>query len=897
MSWLTRFRNALRPEPLETELEDEFQEHLEQRAKRLETKGLSPEEARREAALRFGNSTLIRERSRDIRLWLGLETGLQDLRYGWRALRRNPVFAITAILSLSLAIGANTAIYSVVDAAILRKLPVPDPDSLIYLATPPIQQPGSETSDENTSFNYPVFNSFREAAGDSARLAGVGFPGRAEISDSAPGAPIEKVTRAYVSGEFFQVFGVTPALGRLFTAAEDKVPGGHPVMVLSYDFWQRRFHGDPGVINRTLLHDKTLYTIVGVAREGFFGNEPSRFVDIWVPTMMYQKEAFTNDRWQWMRITGRLGPGTTREQLAARFQPVLSQSNENRLKRMTTVPDVVRKQILEMKIFVQSGARGVSTFRRTFARPLWVVLCVAAAILLIACANVASLLLARASARAAEMAMRISLGAARLRLVRQLLTESLMLAGLAGVAGWLIARLAAPAVVAMLATPGDPYRFALEMDSRVLLFCALISALATLLFGMLPAWQASGTQPMQVLRGAASHGGRLRLGRLFVSVQVAFAFCLVMAGACFLFSLRNLRAVDAGFDPHQLALFSISNEVPAQEKAPKSNLMIQMRDRMAALSGVQAAAVAPWVVLEGSTWTDQIFLPGKSPSDREEIFYPVSSGYINTMRMRMLAGRDFTPREANNDPVVATVVNMAFVRRYFNSEDPEAALDKSFQRSSQPSMVTHRIVGVVSDSHYSSLRKAPVPIVYMPAEGSSYYTLHVRSNLDLPSLTRLVEREAAAVGSGTRLREVTTLDTLVGNTLLRERLLAVIGGTFALLGLVLAAIGLFGLLNYSVARRTREIGIRSALGAQRGEIVMLVGKDLAGMVGGGLLTGLVASLGLMTLVRSLLFGIRTVDPLVIGSATAVFSLVALMAGAFPAGRAAAVDPVVALRGE
>jgi predicted permease len=896
MSWLSRFRNALRPEPLEAELDDEFQEHLEQRAKRLEAKGLAPEEARRQAALRFGNSTLIRERSRDIRLWMGLETGLQDLRYGWRALRRNPVFAITAILSLSLAIGANTAIYSVVDAAILRKLPVPDPDSLIYLATTPVQQPGSEPRDENVSFSYPLFTSFREVAGDSARLAVAGYPGRAEVKESTPGAPIEKVTRAYVSGEFFQVFGVVPALGRLFTAAEDKVPGGHPVMVLSHDYWQRRFHGDPGVLGRTLVYDKMLYTIIGVAQESFFGNEPSRFVDIWVPAMMYSKDAFTNDGWQWMRIVGRLGPGTTRQQLAARFQPVLSQSNANRLKKFATAPAVLVKQVLEMKIFVQSGARGVSSFRNTFARPLWIVLCVATAILLIACANVASLLLARASARAAEMAMRISLGAARLRLVRQLLTESLMLAGLAGVAGWLIARLAAPAVVSLLATSGDPYRFVLALDSRVLFFCAAISAVATLLFGMLPAWHASGTQPMQVLRGVASHGGRLRLGRLFVSIQVAFAFCLVMAGACFLFSLKNLRAVDTGFDPHQLALFSISNELP--DKDPRRlDLLLQVRNRVAALPGVQAAAVAPWAVLEGSTWTDQIFLPGKPPSEREEIFYPVSSGYFPTMRMRMLAGRDFAPRETQEDPVIATVVNMAFVRMYFNSEDPAAALDKTFQRSSRPRMVNHRIVGVVADSLYSSLRKAPAPMVYMPLNGDRYFSLHVRSGLDLPSLTRLVEREAAAVGSGTRLREVTTLETLIGNTLLRERLLAVIGGTFALLGLVLAAIGLFGLLNYSVARRTREIGIRSALGAQRGEIVMLVGKDLAGMVGGGLLTGLVASLGLITLVRSLLFGIRAIDPLVIGSATAVFALVALMAGAFPAGRAAAVDPVVALRSE
>lgn len=897
MSRLTRLKNALRPTPLEAELDDEFREHVEQRAKRLEAKGLSPEEARRQATLRFGNPASIRERSRDIRIWMGLETTIQDLRYGWRALRRNPVFAATAILSLSLAIGANSAIYSVVDAAILRNLPVPEPDRLIYLGTSPILQQGEEPEGERVSFSYPLFTRFREAAGGAAHLVVAGYPDRIEVRDSAPGAPLEKVTRTFVSGEFFQVLGVTPALGRLFSAEEDRVPGGHPLVVLSYDYWQRRYHGDPGVIGRTLLMNRSFYTIVGVAGQGFFGNEPSRFVDLWIPAMMYQKEAFTNDGWQWMRVFGRLAQGATRQQVAARLQPVLSQFNINRLKRLTTVPAVIRRQILEMKLHVQPGGRGVSGFRKTFERPLWIVLGVAGAILLIACANVASLLLARASARAAEMAMRISLGAARLRLIRQLLTESLLLALLAGAVGWVLARMAAPAVVAMLSTRGDPYRFALELDSRVMLFCAAISTMATLLFGMLPAWQASRTQPMQVLRGLASYGNRLRLGRVFVSIQVAFAFCLVMAGASFLFSLRNLRAVNTGFDSRHLAVFSVSNELDAKDKPRQFEFIGQLRGRVIALPGVQAAAVAPWTVLEGSSWSDQVFIPGKSPSDHEEIFYPVSSGYFDTMRIRLLAGRDLAPHETQSDPVVATVVNVAFVRRYFDSQDPAVALEQRFQHSSHPAMVTHRIVGVVNDALYRDLRRAAVPMVYLPLDGGTYFNLHVRSDLDLATLANLVDREATAMGSGARLREVTTLDTIIGNTLLRERLLATIGGIFALLGLILAAIGLFGLLNYSVARRTREIGIRTALGARRGEIVLLIGRDLGGLLGVGLVAGLLASLGLMTLVRSLLFGIRAVDPMVIGSAMVTFSAVALAAGALPAGRAAAIDPVVALRSE
>jgi predicted permease len=402
------------------------------------------------------------------------------VRYAWRGMRKNPAFAVTAVLSLGLAIGANTAIYSIVDAAMLRPLPVPEPDRLVTLAMPDIEQPGSETPPELPWFNYPLYQQFRAAAGDSARLALVGESNRVEAQGPKPDAPVEKVVRQLVSGDSFAILRVPPELGRVFSSEDDRVPGRHPVAVLSHDYWRRRFHGDPAVVGQNLRVEGKVYSIIGIARSGFFGIEPGKFVDVWLPSMMYEKEAFHNAGWRWFRIAGRLAPGITREKLGARLQPIFQVFQEERIKANATMPPGVQKQFREMKVRVHPGATGISRFRQTFARSLWIVLGVAAAILLIACANVASLLLARFTARSAEMAMRVSLGAGRRRLVRQLLTESLLLSAMAGVLGWIVARLAAPALVIALSRNDDPVRFALAMDTRVLLFCVAVSTWAAI---------------------------------------------------------------------------------------------------------------------------------------------------------------------------------------------------------------------------------------------------------------------------------------------------------------------------------------------------------------------------------------------------------------------------------
>jgi predicted permease len=892
MSWISRLKNALRPVRLDDELEEELRQHVESRVADLRQRGLSEDEARRQALLQFGNVTRIREQSRDIRLSAALETTLQDARYGLRTMWRTPAFTITAVISLALAIGANTAIFSIVDAAMLRPLPVAAPSQLIELAWPGIVQPGSPPEPERESFSYPLYLEFREAAGSSAHLCLFAYPIRTEVRIGGAGSSLEHAVRAYISGDAFDMLGVPPALGRVFTSDDDKIPGGHPFAVLSYDYWERRFGADPAILGRRIDIAGTSYSVAGVAKRGFFGIEPGRFVDVWVPAMMYDRKAFTNPGWGWFRIMGRLNPGVSREQLQARLQPPFHRNMERIIHDWASMPPVIRKQFIEGRIRVHPGATGPSSFRRDFARPLWMVLSIAAVILLIACANVASLLLARALARSPEMAMRVSLGAGRVRLVRQLLTENLLLSVIAGAIGWLLARASAPVLVGMLSTNTDPVKFALEMDSRMLLFCIAIAGVAAALFGLAPAWQASSAQPVLALRGASGQAGKLRMGRVFVAVQAAFAFCLVVTGAAFLFSLRNLTSVDTGFDARGVTVVDVATEMEKQPEEARSSTMHQIASGIAGLPGIENVALAAWPVFTGNGWTEQIIIPGSGPSEREEIFYRISPGYFAALRTPLLDGRDFNARDSEQMRPGPVIVNLAFARKYFNTD---AVVGREFERPSPAERIRLTIVGLAANSYYGDLKHPPDPIIYVPLGGEAGFSTYIRSPLATASVLRAVEDELKTAGHGAHVREVTTLDALVGNTLLREKLLAGIAGLFAFLGLLIAAIGMFGILSYSVSRRRREIGIRSALGAQRREIVALVMADLMPLVLAGVLAGVLASLAVSGYLRSLLFGIRAADPLIIGLATLIFLIAACVAGGLPARRAATTDPSVILR--
>ncbi len=892
MSWFSRLKNALLPAHLDSDLEQELREHIENRASDLRRQGLEEDEARRQAVLRFGNLTRVREQSREIRLWAVLETTLQDARYALRTMRRAPAFTLTAVLSLALAIGANTAIFSIVDAAMLRALPVARPSELVLLASPGIDQPGSPPEPERQSFSYPLYLEFRRAAESSAHLSLFAFSMRTEVRTGGPGSPLEHAVRQWVSGDAFEMLGVTPALGRLFLSEDDRAPGGHPFAVISFDYWSSRFGADPAILGRRMEVEGKTYSILGVANKGFFGIEPGKFVDIWLPAMMYNPEAFTNPGWNWFRIMGRLNPGVSRDQLRARLQVPFHRGMEGMISHWAFMPPGIRKQFLDASIRVHPGATGPSSFRHDFSGPLWIVLIIVAIILLIACANVASLLLARALARSPEIAMRISLGAGRLRLIRQLLTENLLLALIAGAVGWLLARATAPVLVSMLSTNSDPVRLALGLDNRMLWFCSAVSALAAVVSGLAPAWQTSGARPVFALRAASAQAGKPRMGRTFVAVQASFAFCLVVTGAAFLFSLRNLTGVDTGFDAKNVTVLDIGTETEKQPEEVRSSTMRQISSTVSALPGIENVALAAWPVFTGNGWTEQVIIPGRGPSDREEIFYAVSPGYFAALQTPFAGGRDFTPQDSQQTRPAPVIVNLAFARKYF---DTGAVVGREFERPNPSGRIRLTIVGVVANAHYGDLKHPPEPVVYVPLGGESGFTAYIRSPLGTGAVVRAVDGALEETGRGAHIREVTTLESLVGNTLLREKLLAGVAGGFAMAGLLIAAIGIFGILSYSVSRRTREIGIRSALGAQRRDIVALVMGDLLPILGAGLVTGVAASVALSAFLRSLLFGVSMIDPLVIGTATLVFLSAASIAAGLPARRAASADPLAALR--
>lgn len=907
MSWFSRLRNALNPRRLDEDLAEELQDHLDRSAAALAAQGLDSEESRRQARLRFGNATRVQEQSRDLRLWTWIESTLQDVRYAGRGMLQTPAFAITVVLSLALAIGATTAIYSIVDAAILRPLPVPEPETLFRLSYPDINDPGSPAGPERDSFSYPEFLRYAAAVKPVARLGLFSGSSRMEAHVFRADAPIEKINRAHISGEAFDLLGIRPAIGWLFSAKEDRLPPGPAFAVLSYDYWQRRFGGDAGVLGRNIFINGKAFQIVGVARAGFWGVEPGKPIDMWVPGTQYEAAAMTEPGWHWFRILGRFAPGASEREVQWRIQPGFHDIALDTVKRFPTLPPAIRQQYLSNKIQVTRAPTGVSDFRRTFSRPLWIVFGVAAGILAIACANVASLLLARATARSNEMAMRVSLGAGRARLVRQLLTESLLLSLIAGAGGWLLAGLTGPLLVRMLSRESDPLQFQLAIDTRVLLFSIGVATAAAVVLGLAPALEGSRVDPIRAMRAASGQAAKLRLGKVFVGFQVACAFCLVAIGAAFLFSLGNLLRVEPGFNPRNLAVLRVT--VDSHDEAdwisgrPNNSrlrdLMVQLQERVKNQSGVQAAALAWWPIFGGTSWTEQVILPSGS-SDHEEIFYRVSPGYFAALGTRLLAGRDLERGDHLADEPKPVVVNEVFARKYFGVVNAIGREFSYLEREVHPDRELQRrqvIVGVVESAHYASLRKAAEPIVYLPIEGTNSFTLYVRSALPLGQVMQMAERESRSIDSNLQVHEISSLDTLIGDTLLREKLLAGIGGAFAFFGLLLAGIGLFGLLSYSVSRRVKEIGIRAALGARRSQIVALVLKDVAALMGGGVLTGMGAALTILVVLRSLLFGIRTVDPLVTSSALAIFFLTGLIAAGLPAHRAASVDPLRALRDE
>ena len=809
-----------------------------------------------------------------------------DLRYALRTLRRSPGFTAIAILSLALGIGANTAIFSLIDEVLLKMLPVKDPGRLAVV-------------NRGRSLSYPLYVDLRDRNQVfSGLLARSSWP----LSITVGGAT-ERVNGEIVSGNYFEVLGIGAVAGRTLTPEDDVKPGAHPVAVLSHGFWQRRFASDPAVIGRTLLVNGYPFTIVGVTPAGFYGTSVGSSPDLRIPMMMKAAATPTwngldNRRSNWLGIMGRLKPGISVPQAEAALNVLYHQIRENELSGMSRVSEDQRKRYREASLTVEAGSHGFAGFANYFSQPLMVLMAVVGMVLLIACANLASLLLARATGRQKEIAIRLALGAGRAALVRQLLTESLLLALAGGVLGVLLSGWAAAALIAALPGAGPVPALSVHPDWSLFGFALGVSLLTGMLFGLAPALRSTKPQLAPALKEEASAvAGAMRslvLRKALIVSQVALSVLLLAGAGLFTRTLRNLRGVDTGIDRASVVQLSVDPALNGYSRERAWSFYHELIEKVRRLPGVRSAALSDVAFLSGRRQTWGISVEGYQPRSGENMepgVSVVSDGVFRTLGLPLLLGRDFTARDLDG-PQRAAIVNETFARYYFGGKNPIG------RRIGFRGDLDIEIVGLVKDGKYSDVKEKSQRFVYMPPGGmpAMPMTLYVRAG-DARGAIRAVRREVASLDATLPVYNVKTLEDQVDEMLAQERMVAWLSSFFGFLAALLAAIGLYGVMSYSVLRRTREIGIRVALGAERGRVLWLVLRETIELALIGLLIGLPAALALGRFVTGLLYGIAPSDAATLAGAALLMAAIALLAGLLPARRAMRVDPIVALRYE
>jgi len=892
MSWLSRFLNVLRRDRLNRELDDEIQFHLAARAEELARGGMSSQQATEQATRQLGNPLLLRESSRDVKQFPRLESILMDIAFGLRLCRKNTIVTAAAVVSLSLGIGACTAAFSLIDALILRPLQVNDPERLVYAV---YLSPGDP--DDRAFFNYPLFERMREASRSQVQLFGMSFQSRQDaMFDDAGGQP-EKVYPQWISGAALPLLGIKPALGRLLTGSDDLKPGQHPVAVLSYDFWSRRFGRNPGVLGRWVTVREKQLQIVGVAEKGFTGVEPGIHTDLWVPNMMWEGAALASPGWSWFRIWGRLQPGATADQARAILQTVYTNFRRERASGMRAdVPRDSVERFIQTPFYLRSAAKGPSGLRQSFERPMWVLGIIAVLVLLIACSNVASLLIARAAARDREMALRLSIGAGRGRLIQQMLIESALLSIASCLLGVLLASQAGPLITDMLSTSQSVVRLDLRLDWRVLCFLTAAGSLTTFLFGLAPALRASLASPNDALKsGSGKQTARIGLFRPLVAAQTAFSFLVLFVAGLFLASFAKLIRTDLGFDRNNLVVIEVEARDLRQGGQKAFAVWRQLLDRLKESPGIQSASLSGWGLFGGSSSTQNLRIPGRPVDAFEHHYLPISPRFLETMRIRLVGGRDFEWRDGQQEPPSAVIVNESFARRNFPGESPLGK--RFFQVGRGGTLIAQDIVGIAGDVKYSSVRDATPPTVYALLRPESWAALQVRTQLEPAALAALLRNELPHVHPAFRMTGVTLQSTLVDNTLVRERLLALLSGFFSIVAIVLVAVGLYGVLSYGVVQRTREIGIRVALGARPLRVVSLVLSELGLVTLIGLVLGLAGGVAASRFITALLYDVKPWDIWSIAAPLACLLFACSLSALLPALRAARVDPTTALRYE
>jgi predicted permease len=831
-------------------------------------------------------------------------TTLGDLRLALRGLRRSPLFATVAILSLALGIGANTAIFTLIDQILLRKLPVSAPDELVMLYQEGIHM-GSNMGARMHS--YPLYQDLQKRAEPFADvLCRRLLPASLSVDNQT-----ERVDAEMVSGNYFSMLGVKPAVGRVFNSAEDdQVYSGHPVVVLSYNYWETRFARDPGVIGKKILVNDFPMTIVGVSAKGFVGLDPTRSPQIRVPILMKPIMApdwpwlqMDNRRARWVQVFARLKPGYTVESAQGPLQGLYRQIREYEMS-LPAAKDwskYNRERFMQGRLLVTGAELGYSGLRNDFSTALVVLMCMVGLVLLIACANVANLLIARGFMRQKEIAVRLSLGSSRGRLVRQLLVESLLLSTIGGVLGLVIAMFLTRTLLALVPSDGQPLLISAYPDPRILAFTLGLTFLTGIIFGLLPALRASRPDPWTTLKDTmgsiAGTGGSLFLRKGLVTAQVALSFLLLFGAGLFVKSLQNLKTTDTGVALDNLVTFQVSPSLNGYDDERAGIFYQQLLDRLRSAPGVKSAAVALVPILAGSEWDSSMAVEGHQAKDGEDMqafMNFLSPGYFETMNIPLLEGRDFRPGDARERPTVA-IVNRRFADHYFPGQ---SAVGKRLGQGGGPNTkLTIEIVGVVANSLYEGPREGIRRQVFLPKWGKDSAAIYLRTQTPSSTAYNMIRNEMKALDPSMPVYDMKTVQAQLDETLLTDRLIAMLSAGFGLLATLLAGIGLYGVMAFVVARRKKELGIRLALGAQSGGVIWLVMREVLLLLAIGLALGVPAAMALGRYVASQLYGIQPQDPAMAVTTVLLLTLVSAAAGFIPAHRASRIDPILALRHE
>jgi len=879
MSFWSRFLNVFRRDSLNKGIDEELESHVEEAIER----GRDPAEARRA----FGSSLRHREECHDLKIIPWLDSVRADAVFGWRQLKKKPIASAAAVLSLALAVGACTSAFRLIDALLLRPLPVTHPERLYALARKSIGADRKVSSYD--AWAGPSFKLMRAAVKNQAELVAVSYAERKDLTYRSD-QEMEKAFVQYVSGWMFGTFGLRPTQGRLLMEQDDLTAGAHPYAVLSYDYWTRRFGQDPTVIGRTFRLDNILYEIVGVAEHPFTGTEPGVVVDLFLPSVMHPWAASSGATV--FRTLAQVNPEVPLGPLRAKLEAISHAFEEERAKTFNGVPKESIDRLLGERLLMEPAASGTSDFQREYSYSLMLLGVLVGLVLLIACANVANLMTAEAAVRSRELALRVSIGAGRGRLVQLVLVECAWLVVLACLIGSFLAWWSPPFVIGMINPRDNPVRLLLPVNWRVFEFGVVLVTGVILLLGLAPALHASSVMPVSALKGGESPHRRRRLMGGLILVQVAFSFLILFIGCLFVATFERLSHRPLGFSARGV----LTIETSAQTGQPPI-IWQQVADRLRSLPGVIDVAIAGMPLMGDNSWNSFISINGAPPGSVLAYFLRVTPSWINVMNIRLVTGRDLW---ASDTSPGSALVNEAFAKQFFNGENP---IGKAFNRGGS----RFEVVGLVGDVPYRNLREPTLPQVYVPfrtsqaeatAQPISEGTFIVRTALLNPlALASLVRQEVPHARPEFRVSNVRTQEEINDAHVMRERLLARLASFFAVVGVLLSAIGIYGILDYTVAQRRREIGIRIALGARSGIIVKDVTLRLSLTVILGAVTGLVVALAAASSLQTLLYQVRATDLSMVLLPFTILFAASLIAALRPVFRAIRIDPVKMLRAE